>query len=83
MPDKLEAENLDAALTKGLKCFSAYVKKATIAGDFVFIFFKAEPKRNVERFRSAVMDFLLEKTEVHYSFFKSKTNQWVFRQEAS
>jgi hypothetical protein len=82
MPEKLDVENLDAVLTKGLKRLSTYVTRATLVGDFVFIFFKAEPKKNVGRFRNSIMDFLLEKTENHYSFFKAKTNQWVFRQEA-
>jgi hypothetical protein len=82
MPDKLDAENLDAELTKGLKCLSTYVTRATLVGDFIFIFFKAEPKKDVGQFRNAIIDFLLEKTENHYSFFKAKTNQWVFRQEA-
>jgi hypothetical protein len=82
MPEKLDAENLDVVLTKGLKRLSAYVTRATLMGDFIFIFFKAEPKKDVGRFRDSIMDFLLEKTENHYSFFKAKTNQWVFRQEA-
>lgn len=82
MPDMPDAANLDAVLTKGLKRLSAFVTRATLVGDFVFIFFKAEPKKNPEHFKDAVMDFLLEKTENHYSFFKAKTNQWVFRQEA-
>jgi glycyl-tRNA synthetase alpha subunit len=82
MPDKLDVENLDAELTKGLKRLSAYVARATLVGDFVFIFFKSEPKKNVAHFKDAIMDFLLEKTENRYSFFKSDRNQWVFRQEA-
>lgn len=72
-------KEINEVLSKELKRYSSSISHVSFTGEFVFIFFRQFPKRNVEQIKDNIMEHLYDQTGLTFKFMKSENKQWVFK----